>query len=102
MHGEVHGQAYATTIIQLWLDSVLRPDELPFTPDDLRRISRPALIVNGDRDPFFPMRVPLTMYEAIPDAELCIMPNCVHSLGDESPTIFVTALLQFLAKHPMA
>ena len=61
-HVEFQGVGYGRTIINLWRDSVLRPNELPFTTDDLNRISCPTLIIHGDRDPFFPLRVPLAMY----------------------------------------
>ena len=101
-HGETHGLDYAHTVLDLWLDSTLRRDELPFTPDDLRKIACPTPIFPGDRDPFFPVRVPVTMYQAIPNSELCIVPNCAHGVPFQSPTIFVTALLDFLDRNPMA
>ncbi|MCJ7737018.1 MAG: alpha/beta hydrolase [Anaerolineae bacterium] len=99
-HGETHGPNYAHIIVNLWADSVLRPDELPFTPDDLGKITCPTLIIHGDRDSFFPVYVPVTMYQAIPNAELCILPKCGHGVPPESPTLFVTALLQFLTQNP--
>jgi pimeloyl-ACP methyl ester carboxylesterase len=100
MHGEVHGPDYAHTLLNLWADSVFRLDELPFTPEDLGKIGCPTLIIHGDRDPFFPVRVPVTMYQAIPNAELCILPKCGHGLPLERPALFVTALLAFLAQNP--
>jgi pimeloyl-ACP methyl ester carboxylesterase len=100
-HGETHGRDYAHTIFDLWADSVHRPGELPFTPDDLEKIACPTLIVHGDRDPFFPVRVPVTMYQAIPNSELCVVPNCAHGVPLRSPAIFVTALLDFLDRNPM-
>ena len=56
--------------------------------------------MHGDRDKFFPVYVPTTMYQAIPNAELCILPNCGHGLTLDSPTMFVIILLEFLARHP--
>lgn len=100
LHGETHGTDYADTILDLWLNSVIRPNELPFTPDDLRQIACPTLIMHGDRDDFFPIYVPTTMYQAIPNSELCILPNCGHGLTLHSPTMFVSALLGFLARNP--
>lgn len=97
-HGETHGPDYARTILDLWADSVFRPDELPFAPDDLGDIVCPTLVIHGDRDVFFPVRVPLTMYQAIPNAELCVVPNCGHSLP--SPALFTTVLLDFLDRNP--
>jgi pimeloyl-ACP methyl ester carboxylesterase len=100
LHGETHGTDYADTILDLWLNSVLRPDELPFTPGDLSEIGCPTLIMHGDRDVFFPVHVPITMYQTIPNSELCILPNCGHGLPLDSPTLFMTGLLGFLSRNP--
>lgn len=100
LHGETHGTDYAHTILDQWLDSVLRPNELPFTPDDLAQITCPTLIIHGDRDQFFPVHVPFTMYQAIPNSELCILPNCGHGLPLGRPTLFETILIAFLSQHP--
>jgi pimeloyl-ACP methyl ester carboxylesterase len=97
-HAEFQGAGYSRTVINLWKDSVLHPNELPFTPEDLSQISCPTLIIHGDRDQFFPLHVPLTMYQSIPNAELCVIPNCGHSITRENPKMFVSALLGFLDK----
>lgn len=99
VHGETHGAGYGRTILDLWAESVLRPQELPFTPDDLGKIACSTLIVHGDRDLFFPVRVPVTMYQAIPNSELCILPRCGHGLPRESIPLFVAALLDFLGRN---
>lgn len=99
-HGGTHGPDYARTILNHWADSVFRPHELPFTPDDLGQIACPTLIIHGDRDRFLPVHVPVTMYQAIPKAELCILPRCGHGVPHQSSTLFVTALLDFLAQNP--
>jgi pimeloyl-ACP methyl ester carboxylesterase len=101
LHGETHGTDYAETILDLWLNSVLRPNELPFNPDDLHHISCPTLILHGDRDDFFPVNVPTTMYQSIPNSELCILPNCGHNPMLKYPSIFVNTLLEFLTRNPI-
>ena len=37
---------------------------------------------------------------AIPNAELCIVPNCDHFVPQQSPALFVTTLLDFLDRNP--
>jgi pimeloyl-ACP methyl ester carboxylesterase len=101
LHGEIHGADYGNTILDLWVNSVHRPEELPFTPHDLEAITCPTLIIHGDRDRYFPVHVPVTMYRAIPDAELCILPNCGHLLPAESPEMLMTVLRDFLSQYPM-
>jgi pimeloyl-ACP methyl ester carboxylesterase len=99
-HGPTHGSGYSRTLLNRWQDAVFRPNELSFTPDDLGRIACPTLIIHGDRDRFFPVRVPVAMYEAIPNAELCVVPNCGHVVTRQNPTLFTTALLDFLGRNP--
>jgi pimeloyl-ACP methyl ester carboxylesterase len=89
----------ADTLLDLWVASAMRPNELPFTPDDLARIACPTLILHGDRDLFFPVRVPVTMYEAIPDAELGIAPGYGHDPG--FLPLFGPAILGFLGRYPI-
>lgn len=100
-HGATHGSNYAHTLLDLWANSVFRPAELPFTPDDLGKIPCPTLIMHGDRDVFFPVYIPVTMYQAIPKSQLCILPNCNHGLPWEtSSAVFTAILLDFLSKNP--
>jgi pimeloyl-ACP methyl ester carboxylesterase len=101
LHGDFHGPGYARTLVDQWVTSVHRPDELPFTPHDLGKIACPTLILHGDRDRYFPLNVPLTMHQAIPNAELGILPNCGHGLPGEQPEMFATALIDFLSRNPI-
>lgn len=102
LHGDIHGPGYARALLDQWVTSVHRPGELAFTTDDLANIGCPTLILHGDRDRYFPLHVPLTMFHSIPNAELCIIPNCGHLLPDENPGMFLTALIDFLSRNPIA
>jgi pimeloyl-ACP methyl ester carboxylesterase len=53
-------------------------DDMNFTPPYLATIKARTLIVHGDRDPFFPVRIPVEMYQSIPGAELWIVPGDGH------------------------
>lgn len=54
-------------------------DELNFTPPYLNIINCPTLIIHGDRDPQFPIDIPILMYKSIPDSYLWIVPNDGHT-----------------------
>jgi pimeloyl-ACP methyl ester carboxylesterase len=54
-------------------------DDMNFTPPYLSTIKASTLIVHGDRDSFFPVYIPVEMYDSIPDSYLWIMPNMDHA-----------------------
>ncbi|HET9336247.1 MAG TPA: alpha/beta hydrolase [Sphingomicrobium sp.] len=74
-------------------------DDMNLTPADLAKVKAQTLIVHGDRDEFFPVAIPVTMYGSIPKAALWIVPG-----GDHSPSAgadreeFVEVVSEFLAK----
>jgi pimeloyl-ACP methyl ester carboxylesterase len=53
-------------------------DDMNLTPADLARIRARTLIIHGDRDEFFPIDVPVTLYKAIPTSQLWVVPNGDH------------------------
>ena len=63
---------------------------MTFTPPALGKIEARTLIVHGDRDEFFPVSMPVQMYESIPGSELWIVPG-----GDHVP-IFEERTAEFL------
>ena len=54
-------------------------DDMDFKPADLAKIRALTLIVHGDRDEFFPVSIPVAMYQSIPRAELWIVPGGTHA-----------------------
>jgi pimeloyl-ACP methyl ester carboxylesterase len=64
-------------------------DDMNFTPTDLSAIRARTLIVQGDRDPLYPVEIAVEMYRAIPHSALWIVPN-----GGHGP-IFLGAAAQF-------
>ena len=72
-------------------------DDMNFTPPYLSTITAKTLIVHGDRDRFFPVSIPVEMYEGIPDSYLWIVPNGGHGpVGGENASVFTRIALEFL------
>jgi pimeloyl-ACP methyl ester carboxylesterase len=72
-------------------------DDLAFTPPLLATIRARTLIVNGDRDPLYPIRLSLEMYEAIPGASLWVIPGGGHApIYAEWREAFARTALAFL------
>lgn len=73
-------------------------DDMMFTPPLLASIRARTLVVHGDRDEFFPVAIPVQMYESIPKAALWIVPSGGHVpiFGERQPE-FLRVAKQFLA-----
>jgi len=63
-------------------------------PEDYSTITCPVLIIIGDRDDFVDIEEDLALYRALPDARLCVIPNCDH-LGLVRHPIALESLSQF-------
>jgi pimeloyl-ACP methyl ester carboxylesterase len=67
--------------------------------DLLPRISIPTLLIWGDRDARSPLGVARQFQEAIPDAELVVIPDCGHISNLEQPERFTEAVRAFCRTH---
>jgi pimeloyl-ACP methyl ester carboxylesterase len=54
-------------------------DDMNFTTPYLSSIKSTTLVIHGDRDPLFPVEIPVNSYESIPNSYLWIVPNYGHS-----------------------
>jgi pimeloyl-ACP methyl ester carboxylesterase len=68
-------------------------DDMNFTPAYLSTIAARTLIVQGDRDPFYPVEISVEMARAIPQSSLWIVPNAGHGpiFGERWPQFLKTA-----------
>ena len=72
-------------------------DDMNFTPPYLSTIKARTLIVHGDRDQFFPVSIPVEMYNSIPHSYLWIVPNGGHSpVNSDNNSLFRKLALDFL------
>src|SRR6202795_3495809 len=62
-------------LAQLWLTS---PTDAELNLGLLAKISQPVLIISGDRDAIT-LEHTLTIFHALPDAELCVLPGTDHA-----------------------
>jgi pimeloyl-ACP methyl ester carboxylesterase len=68
-------------------------DDMNLTPPLLATIQARTLIVQGDRDPLYPVELSVEMYRAIPRSELWVVPHSGHGpvLGEKWPDFLETA-----------
>ena len=73
-------------------------DEPTFEPADLAAIDTPTLVVASDDD-MFPVAHSVSLYEALPNAQLAVVPNSSHMLAFEHPEL-VAGLIRAFFQYP--
>jgi pimeloyl-ACP methyl ester carboxylesterase len=71
-------------------------DDMNFTAEVLSTITARTLVVHGDRDRFFPVDIPVSLYRSIPGAALWIVPGGDHVPIYDSAVPFTSTALRFL------
>lgn len=73
-------------------------EDMNLTPPYLGTIKARTLIVHGDRDEFFPVDIPVEMYQSIPGSQLWIVPKGDHvPIHDQRAPEFLRITRAFLA-----
>ena len=68
--------------------------------DKLSQINQPVLILNGDRDAWFPVASQTLLYDMISDARLAVFPAAGHAAHFQYPKIAAEIVLEFLNMEP--
>lgn len=93
----VHGDEQIRTIWQQANAFSGSYDDMNFTPPFLAKIKAKTLIVQGDRDPLYPIEISVEMFRNIPDSHLWVMPGGGHVPLDKHTTqVFIDYLISFL------
>ncbi|HWC17032.1 MAG TPA: alpha/beta fold hydrolase [Terriglobales bacterium] len=78
-------------------------DDMDFTPRVLSTIQARTLIVQGDRDPLYPIELSIELFRGIPNSALWVIPNAGHGpvIGERWPE-FVAAAARFVSARPIS
>jgi pimeloyl-ACP methyl ester carboxylesterase len=93
------GEEQVRSVVDQFRALGFNKDEMNIQPADLAKIKAKTLIIHGDRDFFFPVSIPVGLYQSIVGSALWIVPN-----GDHEPTagadeqVFVNNVDAFLTK----
>ena len=71
-------------------------DDMNFSAQHLSGITARTLVAHGDRDSFFPVEIPVSIYRAIPDSALWIIPGGDHVPIYDTTLPFLSTALRFL------
>ena len=70
------------------------------TPDDLRAIHAPVLVLAGDRDELVPFVLTVSLYRTLPDAELAVCPRADHAgPTPERARVFASLIRDFASRY---
>ena len=89
-----HGAEQLQALLQQAKGFQTSYDDMTLTPPHLATITARTLLVFGDRDPLYPIHIPVEMRTAIPRSSLWIVPNGGHGpiFGEQSSRFTETAL----------
>jgi pimeloyl-ACP methyl ester carboxylesterase len=69
-------------------------------PNDVGAIEEPVLVLAGDRDELVPLDLTLSLYRALPDAELAVCPQADHAGPTPERALAFAALIgDFAQRH---
>jgi pimeloyl-ACP methyl ester carboxylesterase len=96
-----HGDEQIRALWRMPRQLAADPADLAFTPPRLAAITARTLVVNGDRDPLYPVELAVELYRAIPDAALWIVPESGHGpIFGRLRERFAATALAFLRGEP--
>jgi len=94
---------FKTTLTKDWFEGFVRlcHSAMGFrmTPDDLRSLRMPTLLLGAEEDQLTSPRVMAEMFEEIPGSEFVVLPAAGHGACIERPGDFMTPVIGFLVKH---
>ncbi|MEJ7838710.1 MAG: alpha/beta hydrolase [Thermomicrobiales bacterium] len=69
------------------------------TVSDMARIRVPTMVLVGDREEFIPVEEAVRFYQALPQAELAILPGSDHMRAVFEPDCVIPILIDFIERH---
>lgn len=70
----------------------------PLADDDVRGVTAPTLLLNGERSPALFRRLTERLHELLPNAQRLAIPAASHRMHEEQPAVLNDAILGFLAR----
>ncbi len=98
LHGPYHGPDYWRDLLRLTVHAIIT--EPNYTPADLARVTRPTLVIQGEKDGVNAAgRHAQFIAEHVPDAELWIPAGVGHNVHQERQTEWITRVLDFIQRR---
>jgi len=95
LHGPTHGTDYWRRLLEITLQEIIT--EPNYTPEDLRRVRQPVLVIQGEKDSVnAPARHAQFIAQHIPEAELWAPEETGHNVHDERLFEWIERVSSFL------
>jgi pimeloyl-ACP methyl ester carboxylesterase len=96
-HGALGGPDYWQDLLRQVCRMWMTPHD--YSEADFQRITAPTLVVIGDRDELIPVEDAVTLYRAIPGAELNVVPAGDHDFPLSRGRVYDAVVLDFLLRQ---
>jgi len=96
MHGEEYSKIMWEYFCDYTIGYIMNPEYNIL--DEIKKVTCPVLLMNGDRDFYFDPEHTIKAYKKIKNSELFIVPNTGHDIHVESEKYFVDAIINFFNK----
>lgn len=73
---------------------------LPLSPDEVRGVRVPTLLVSGERSPAFFQRLTDGLAELLPNAERVTIAGASHRMHESDASAYNAEVLSFVGRHP--
>jgi pimeloyl-ACP methyl ester carboxylesterase len=98
LHGATHGPDYWRELLQLTLKETI--SEPNYTPEELSRVQRPTLVIQGEKDPVnAPTRHAQFIARHIPHAERWLPAGVAHNVHLDLTCTWIERVLSFLERR---
>lgn len=102
MHDPYQGQGYFDEVLLPGFRALTPTAAIDLTLEDLGKFALPVCLIQGERDEFFPPLVARSMAQALPDAELHLVPGQTHALLFRQPRTVADLMMSFFEAHGAA
>jgi len=98
LHSEIYGPEYWRELLRLTVKELI--SEPNYTPEDLAKVDRPTLVIQGEKDRVnAPYEHAQFIARYIPQAELWIPEGIGHRVHFEIPDVWLEKVLDFLQRR---
>lgn len=99
LHDPLQGAGFYERVLLPGFRALEPATSIDLPLDALRAFAMPVLLIHGEQDEFFPVGIPRSMADVLPDAELHVVAKQSHALIFRQPWKVAELMVEFLARR---